>query len=158
MRINIKYIILLFVCVVIWYNNKVVISTKEQVLINSNNRDSIESCWDYDKINNSKNDLVYHEYGYALLLNKGCTCYIYDLVINIVPKGQAYIVIANILTGEEKIIDKYNNQDYMEYTVDEDGVFYFYLSFEEMKYDLTKQVRVSYICNNESKGIINCLV
>ena len=156
---KIKLFILIIFCIAIWNEENTVVSTNDKALILSTNKDkgSEVICNDDSILNTEANDLVHRSYGNALSLDKGSTCYIYNMSLKQEPDDEAYITIVNILTGKEQIIDKFHHQDYVQYTVPEDGVFCIYLISKNLTYDLTEQVTVSRICENESDGITNCI-
>lgn len=155
-----KLPMLLILSFIIWNNHEVKISTTAPTAIVSRNSMNAQEMLprEVQMCNNAKDDsnLVYRNYGNALSLNAGSTCYLYDMSVTEEPKGEAYITIVNILTGEEKVIERYVHQDYIEYTVVEDGEFYIYLISADTRYDLTDQVSVSYICENNSQGLTQC--
>lgn len=156
---RIKLIILIVFCIAAWNKENISVSTYEKELILSTSIAQVrKGSYNDDKVLNiNNNDLVHRTYGNSLSLNKGSTCYIYDLSVREELDGEAYITIVNVLTGKEKIIEKFYHQNYVQYTVAENGVFRIYLISEKMSYDLTERVTVSRVCQNEHDGIVDCI-
>lgn len=156
---RIKLIILIVFCIAAWNKENISVSTYEKELILSTSIAQVrKGSYNDDKVLNiNNNDLVHRTYGNSLSLNKGSTCYIYDLSVKEELDGEAYITIVNVLTGKEKIIEKFYHQNYVQYTVTENGVFRIYLISKKMSYDLTERVTVSHVCQNEPDGIVDCI-
>lgn len=156
---RIKLIILIVFCIAAWNKENISVSTYEKELMLSTSIDQVRkgSYNDDNVLDVNSNDLVHRTYGNSLSLNKGSTCYIYDLSVKEELGGEAYITIVNVLTGKEKIIEKFYHQNYVQYTVTENGVFRIYLISKKMSYDLTERVTVSHVCQNEPDGIVDCI-
>lgn len=155
---RIKFIIFIVLCIATWNKQNINVSKHERELMLSTSIGQVRKVSYYDDniINTNRNDLVHRTYGNSLSLNKGSTCYIYDLSVKEKLDGEAYITIVNVLTGKEKIIEKFYHQNHVQYTVTENGVFRIYLISKKMSYDLTERVTVSYVCQNKPDGIVDC--
>lgn len=102
---RIKFGILIVLCIALWNGQNIYVSKQEKKLMPSTSIGLAgKVSYHEDSFNTNRNDLVYRTYGNALSLNKGSTCYIYDLSIKEELDGEAYLTIVNVLTQKEKVI------------------------------------------------------